>query len=522
MIGLIALACEHQIEREIVRFNFRYFEAIHMALYGLGAGLLALVAYYWSRHTKGLEKRVSKLKSVWNKGTGILAARTLTGGVDLYVPEKTRCGQVEVIAATGRGKTESVILPWTARDILNGHSIVLIDGKGDPEIVAKIKDATQYFPNQPELVVFDLGNPETSCTTNPLKSGSPQQIVDRIFTAFEFRDEFYKAVQYDIAGAAVELIQEVDGTNGGQGEVTFRRLYEVLTDQAVLTELIAKSKNEAVKRLLSREYLGVSVKDRSHLLKGLISQMGPFATREVAALVNGPIEGRPFCTVSDAILSESNAPHTQKVLVFLIPTLKFQKIGQQLGKLLMQELGWAVGVRASRMGETARFTPVYLDEFSAFVYEGFENILNKARSSRVALHLSHQAIGDFTKVSDSLAEVINVNTNVKCLLGLNDPQTAEFFAKHIGTDKADKLTERAEMRSVFGLAGLKQKTGDISMREVEEFIVHPNRLKNYTAGQGVLHMPGPKGNITEEVQFLSLGDRELKGREGGLLRWFVD
>jgi hypothetical protein len=520
IVCLVLGGAGYKIERMLDWIQFRYFEPIHMGLYALTAVGLAIAALYFSKHTKNLETRVAKLKSIWDSSSGILVGKTAHSGVDLFAPEKARCGQVEIIAATGRGKTESVILPWSVRDILNGHNVVLLDGKGDPEIVEKIRDAIQYFPNKPELVVFDLGNPLTSCTTNPLQYGSPQQIVDRIFTALEFKDEYYQAVQYDIAGAAVELIQEVDSVDGvncgarSPGIVTFRRLYEVLTDQTTLSELIAKSKNEALKKLLMREYVSVNAKDKPQLLKGLISQMGPFATREVAPLVNGPVEGRPHCTISDAILSE--ASDTQKLYVFLIPTLKYQKLGHQLGKLLLQELGWAVGERASRMGASAPFTPVYLDEFSAFVYDGFENILNKARSSRVALHLSHQAIGDFTKISDSLAEIINVNTNVKCILGVNDPKTAEFFAKHIGTQRSEKLTEKAENRNLFGL---KRKTGDLSLREVEEFIIHPNQLKNYTSGMGVLHMPGPQGNITEEVQFLSLENRELKSRNGGFASW---
>ena len=45
-------------------------------------------------------------------------------------------------------------------------------------------------------------------------------------------------------------------------------------------------------------------------------------------------------------------------------------------------------------GKSFPFTPVYLDEFSSFVYPGFEQILNKARSANVAMHICHQSVGD--------------------------------------------------------------------------------------------------------------------------------
>lgn len=68
--------------------------------------------------------------------------------------------------------------------------------------------------------------------------------------------------------------------------------------------------------------------------------------------------------------------------------------------MLLQELASLIGERSSRMGRSSKFCSVFLDEFSAFAYQGFEQILNKARSSRVALHLSHQSMADLTMVSE--------------------------------------------------------------------------------------------------------------------------
>jgi type IV secretory pathway TraG/TraD family ATPase VirD4 len=498
------------LEKHAAELQQKYLEYFLMAAYVAVAGVCAVALFFLTKWTAKQARRVNRIRFLWNPSSGILAGRTIVGRSPLYLPDEARTGHVQIIGATGRGKTESVILPWIVRDLhRRRRNPILIDGKGDPKLVEQIRAATAHLPGT--LQVFDLGNPERSWTTNPLANGTPQQIVDRIFTAFPFKDEYYKAVQYDVAGAAIALIQEVDGTDGKPGIVTFRRLYQILTDNQMLQEAIGRSKDPSIGKRLMVMYGSHTPKDRAELLKGLISHIGPFAVGEVAKLVNGPDPERPnkYFSVSDALLSGFEK---RTLSVFLIPTLKYQQLGHQLGKLILQELGWAVGERASRYGDEVPLTPVFLDEFSAFAYEGFENILNKARSSRVALHLSHQAIGDFTKVSDAFAEMIHTNTNVKCLLGLNDPGTAEFFARHIGTVTADKLTEREENRNFFGV---RRKTGDLSVRQVEEFIIHPNRLKNYTAGLGVLHLPGPNGNATEEVQFMRLEASDLKQREQG-------
>ncbi len=41
--------------------------------------------------------------------------------------------------------------------------------------------------------------------------------------------------------------------------------------------------------------------------------------------------------------------------------------------------------------------------------------------------------------------------------------------------------------------------------DVEAYKIHPNDLKNFINGRGVLHMPGPKGNVSEVLQFSRFG-----------------
>ncbi|MFX6334778.1 type IV secretory system conjugative DNA transfer family protein, partial [Acinetobacter baumannii] len=90
--------------------------------------------------------------------------------------------------------------------------------------------------------------------------------------------------------------------------------------------------------------------------------------------------------------------------VILLNTMRHQKAAKVLGKIILQTLAWSTSMRK---GEE-RFTPIFLDEFSAFVYEGFEQFLNKSRSYGVGLHLSHQSVGDFEKISPSFMKTINV------------------------------------------------------------------------------------------------------------------
>ncbi len=472
-------------EERIHHWIYVHFTQIGMCLY---LSFVASLYLLRERLEKSLKKdRMFHLSKVWDKEDGVFVGTT-KDRILIHLPDQTRTGHVQIIGATGRGKTESLILPMMVRDLRRGKSAVLIDGKGDRELADRIK---RQSPNV-NVVIFDLGDTKNSAITNPLKMGTAQQITDRIFAAFDFKDEYYRNLQYEITSVMVDLLHEQ------MEEVTFKKLYELFSSDEALSVRISKCKNEAlVTRLV--KWLSENRNNRDQNYSGITSQLGQFARGEVSCLINGRIDGKDLFSTGELL---SNEDPTQFALVILIPTLLYQEMAFKLGKLFLQEVAWAVAARKEK-----RFTPIFLDEFSSFVYPGFLGILNKARSSGIALHLSHQSLGDLEMVSPEFANAINTNTNVKCLLGLNDPITADFFAKHLGTFTEEKVTERANQNGIFQF---REMTGEMSVRDVEAYRIHPNSLKLFTRGKGVIQFHLPEGgDILEEVQFESLNTQEV-------------
>jgi type IV secretory pathway TraG/TraD family ATPase VirD4 len=223
---------------------FRLYKIIYFGGYCALALLAAVAIYQIVKRTKKTVERALLLSQAGPDQTAIRVGQT-TDGVELYLSEKVRCGHVQILGSTGRGKTESVIVPWMARDILAHRKAFLLDGKGDPDILEKILRAANQSGNC-QVHVFDLGNPDLSCAINPLENGSAQQITDRIFTAFRFEDPYYKSVQADITGTAVQLIKDL-------GEkVSFRRIYALLTDDGELGQAAARSSNVELKQKVTR------------------------------------------------------------------------------------------------------------------------------------------------------------------------------------------------------------------------------------------------------------------------------
>lgn len=435
------------------------------------------------KNYKSLIKTISKIKSLtnnWNGGVLVGYAHS----VPVSLPDHLRLEHVQIVGATGRGKTKSVIVPWIRQDFVSDKKIILIDGKGD----LSLKD--ELFPDENykngKVVHFNMDDVMTPSTTNPLKHGTPQQITDRIFSSFDFKDEFYRGLQYETCLKMVRLLKEVEN------EVTLKDINQCLVDDDFLAEKIKKSKNIELTKDFSR-FINQPRKDRTENHMGLTTQIGPFATGELSELVNGKVDNKSLMSLSELLLKTTD----YQMILISLPTLSYQSAGKALGKMLLQELAWAIGER-EQCG-SKEFISVFLDEFSSFSYSEFIQVLNKARSSKVALHISHQSMGDLWSISKEFGDIVNTNTNVKILLGLNDPEAADYFSRHIGTRTTEKLTERAQDKGLFFRRI--EKSGDLSMREVEQYIIHPNELKSLSPGEGVIFTRTPEGPLATHVDF---------------------
>ncbi len=422
-----------------------------------------------------------------SKSGEVYIGYTMKDRKSLVLTNEDRAGQVQIVGATGRGKTRYVILPWYLQDIDNGNVPILIDGKGDTDIAERIKQKYESDPLRQPLYYFDLSNPDESWVINPLEGDSASEVADRLIASLEFESAYYRDVQHAAALMFFEIM------NWCGEPYSLEKLYRCLTVNAEVAVMISEPQKWIPEELMDelKRFQALSSRDKEERYSGLISQLRPFATGEMAKLVNGNRNEPKYLSLESLMFIQKD--EVKRAAVILLNTMKHQKSAKILGKMIIQTLAWAT---SSRTG-TEAFVPIFLDEFSAFVYDGFEQFQNKARSFNVALHLSHQSLGDLEKISNSFAKTVNVNTNVKVLLGLNDPETADYYAKHIGTKTAAKRTERGKA----GAFGSLEMTGDMSIRNVEEYKIHPNRLRNYSQGVGVLSLLVAGIPVTEQVQF---------------------
>jgi type IV secretory pathway TraG/TraD family ATPase VirD4 len=272
---------------------------------------------------------------------------------------------------------------------------------------------------------------------------------------------------------------------------TFLKVFEAISAPSKLKALVEKTENQSLKNWV-KHYAGLPLTEVAQRTSGLTAALSHFAFGRTSALFN---------SVSPSIDLDT-ALNENQIIYFQLPVMLSPFLGKASGKMILQCLQSAVANRHRGENRNHNFYSVFLDDFSEYLYPGFVTILNKSRSANVGIVFAHQALGDIKTLGDAIANSILTNANLKVFMRGNDPESAEYFSKVIGTVKSVKYTSRTK-RGIWQ----QEDTGDASAREVDEFIVHPNRFKSELGvGQAVMVIPHEAGSRTINIKFKKFDD----------------
>lgn len=404
---------------------------------------------------------------------------------EVFIKTRQRAMHTQVIGTTNAGKTESVILPWAIQDIEAGRGLLLIDGKADRSLLDKLWAYTVKAGRQKDFRLFSLSSLENSHQFNPLIGGTSEETTERVFNAFEFENPHYRSLQYEIFAQVMRIFRAANVTP------TFQRLHQAISDPQYL-KVVAKNSTLTEHKDWVQNFASLPMNERLTRTSGLTTALSHFAFGETSQLFNSEM---PEITLEKAL-------NENLIVYFQLPVLLSPFLGKATGKMILQSLQSSVANRHRSQKGNPNFFSVFLDDFSEYLYPGFVTILNKSRSANVGIVFAHQALGDIKVLGDAVANSILTNANLKVFMRGNDPESAEYFSSVIGTVKAMKSTERAKKGFLKT-----ETTGDQSLREVDEFIIHPNKFKkDLGIGEGIMIVPHERGSKTVHVKFRKWDD----------------
>ncbi len=415
------------------------------------------------------------------------------------IPASALRSHVIIGGPTGTGKSTTIM---KLVDGVVGHPavrglrlpVVMLDMKGDDELREKFQELARVVGRRCYIVTVDgTGN----TTYNPLGTGSPDQIKNKLIEA------------------------EASSADGGFSEPHFRRLGErfMLLACSVQHDLVArgatladagttrlwrKDLNDLV-RLMKAGVMGAQidllspaiaarVKDYTTELannKTLASDVYGIYNR-YALIADGPA-GRVLVDEPDS-LDLYTAIMAGDLVLFSLDAGLDSATARQLGTLALQDLITVMSRLKTENYARDRFCLTIVDEFSALGGSSLTDLFARSRAAGGAVVLASQDLdADLEAVSPEFASAAKTNANI-AVLHRQKGEAASGWAEAIGTRQT--WTETLQITDDIDVYGTQSSASGVgSLRQTDEFIVHPNTLKTLARGVVILSIEHPQRTI---------------------------
>jgi Cdc6-like AAA superfamily ATPase len=345
-----------------------------------------------------------------------------------------------IIGATGSGKTVCSQL-LIEHALKRGMPVIYFDPKASHENIATFRKICEM--NNKKLYVFsDIS--ESPVNFNPLSGGNLGDISDKIINALDWSEPFYKNESIEALDSVLQAL-------------TFSSI--PITLETIIEEL---KKHKNFKNI-----------------KGLYNQLNKVVQSEYGSLLN---------STSKTTLTFNQLRIEDACLYIGISAMGHSSSGNILNKIFFG--GLLTHAKESLNGKVPGLKnpleepiSIFFDELSSTIHSGFIDLQNKCRQAGMEITYATQGPADIDRISPTLTAQIFENTNNLFIFNQIVPAHTEFFARMFGTINTEKRTHVIDEDQ-------KQDRG--SVREVEEFLVHSNILRNLKVGQCVFLQRGPK------------------------------
>lgn len=417
-----------------------------------------------------------------------------------------------VIGPTGVGKTqalERIIYGFTGAPAARNLHLpaVIVDMKADPDLAATLAAIAAQSGRQFHHVTVDA----TGSAYNPLAGLTADEAADALYETLFAAD---KSLNMHYATLSRRLLQQacrvcvdladarVARVGGGTWQISLADVADLLNLDTLRS--VTPYLSPAVAASLTR-YLAELDASKN---EGDVGDV-----RDRVAVIVDTAAGR---ALDASGFTMEQAIRAGDIVCMSLDAAGAPQTARTIGTLAVQDLCAAFGRLARDGWGKTHMCPVILDEFSALGTPRVADLYARARSAGGAVLLATQDLdADLEAVSPQFAASVRTNANVWLVLRQTRGEAADAIARDIGSRLAWKETLQIE-DDWDALGGLHAASGVGSLREVDEFILHPNDIKSLPQGGAYLVVKVPSGTINaasadtriERVHINALSDDE--------------
>jgi hypothetical protein len=375
----------------------------------------------------------------------------------IVLADAWRKGHLWCFGTTRVGKTR-IIENMISQDIRRGHSVVMIDPKGDQELFAKIVETAQEAGRLGELMFISPVFPEYSMAVDPLAHYYiPEELVAHIISGVQVgREPFFYNVAYEISIAIVQSLLITDEGRGQSFNLTDVKNCMSRSELERLAAKVAGIDSPEARQLYTDMR---KIIDSPQDYYGKVSSSLRVALMELTTGHIGKIIGKGRRNLFIERLEKGEPV----ILLVHLGSLMIRKAAYTLGKVILSMIQSFVG-RVFSSGRTV--SPplcLYMDEAHNVLYFMIDDLFAKAGGADVWVHGFVQSVSQlYSSIGRDYANTILDNTNTKIFMRVPDYETAQYAASHFGW--------KSRYSGVFGA------DGGITMREEETEYLKPGDI----------------------------------------------
>ncbi len=345
-----------------------------------------------------------------------------------------------IIGATGSGKT-NLLHHMMAGDIMRGHSIVVLDARGDLALAA-VEIAARARVHPDRVKFFDLREKSQPLGFNPLAgSGEPYYRALGLIDAVAAESESWGVQLAETFRNAVLLLAETSGS--------ITQLTSLFHKRDVRQSLIAKAESETLREFWSR-YDSLSADKQAALASPVLNKVSALLSTEGLRRMYG----HPT-PVNLAVHLRSLG----SVTLVSLAVDELHSAGWMTGSILLSSICREIFSQVTVPESQRNPIRIFVDEFENFSMRDFETILAEGRRFRLSVVLSHQTLAQLTP---KLRSVILGNVGVKVVFRTGY-QDAEVLNRDL-----------AGVKGAFNLAALPVGEALLWRRGEDPFMVEIN------------------------------------------------
>ena len=418
------------------------------------------------------------------------------------------------IAPTGRGKTQSALAPIAKQFLEIGKGVLIIDPKGDNSIPKAFISLLKEMGTYPDgFWYFDVMKPRYSLSYNPLYSGikynKPEHIAVMVISTMPRvggTATFYENIQREFTRAITRLLSVIPRTGK---MANFLDLYSIVaflpkSIQYLLDtyseELRGDEKDEIYYLWLRSIYEEAKRnKEFRSYLRGLQQHLSLYAFSFHPRLLNS----------YDPDIKIAEGFRQGKLMYFSLRALDFPS-GESLdiGKMILMDIQSYAAFKQREGLESEVPDMVFIDEAHNVIVPEFQRMFEMARSAGIGIMLIHQSKQQLDEIKKGMFENIFNNTNIKLILGAEDPETKKYLAEYFGQELKFfiNVTKGGENPFKRPLDAVLPHWSEIAMQRYD-YKIRPEEFSELEIGTAILAV-GPRN--------------DLKGVKGKLYRFASD